>query len=390
MAAAADTHAVNRWGHGTLVAARGAITRGRARGAVHKGALIGAAAALLFALAPGQVAASPRLAVSRAPDGVVLRGTSLYLAGKPWHFTGVNAPEAATDYAVNGGCGAAINPWALFGSLPRNSVVRVNFAQDETIDVGPDLSPTTVNRDWRGLDQVVAAADQSTTHVRLIAYLATQGGTCDGEVYKTDAWYQSGYMQPYAGPAGYGDSTDYAHSSYWSYLQQVVSRYAGNRAILMWEPMSEPEASDCLPGYSGSACYGNDTCPSDATTTLVNWFNRVGAELHSLDPGTLVGTGELTSAQCGWAGGGELRIDEAAGVDVASYHDYGSDSVAVPGGLALAITDAKQAGKPLVVGEVGVPAGESCPTGVPQPGTEMSAKYLAAMAAGVAGWLPWC
>ena len=75
---------------------------------------------------------------------------------------------------------------------------------------------------------------------------------------------------------------------------------------------------------------------------------------------------------------------------MASYHDYGSDSVAVPGGLALAITDAKQAGKPLVVGEVGVPAGESCPTGVPQPGTEMSAKYLAAMAAGVAGWLPWC
>jgi hypothetical protein len=319
-----------------------------------------------------------------------LRGTSLFLAGRPWQFTGINVPEAASDYAVNGGCGAEIDPLQLFDSLPRDSVVRVNFDQDETIDVSPDVSPTAVNRDWRALDRVVAAADQSTTHVRLIAYLATQGGTCDGEVFKTDQWYKSGYMQPYAAPVGYGDNADYAHSSYWAYLQQVVSRYAGNPAVLMWEPMSEPEASDCLTGYSGGDCYSHKSCPADATTTLFNWFDRVGAEVHALDPEALVDTGELTSEQCGWSGGGELRIDEAAGVDVASYHDYGSASVAMPGGLALAIANAKEAGKPLIVGEVGVPGGEACPTGAPQPGTEMSAKYHAAMAAGVAGWLPWC
>jgi mannan endo-1,4-beta-mannosidase len=389
MAGTADTHAVNKWCHLAFVAAKDAMRKGSARAAVHKRVVIGAAVALLF-MPPGQAAASPALTAVRTPDGVVLRGTSLYLASKPWQFTGVNAPEAASDYAINGGCGAEINVLSLFDSLPRNSVVRVNFDQDETIDVGPDVSPRAVNRDWRGLDQVVAAANQSTSHVHLIAYLGTQGGTCDGEVFKTDEWYKSGYLEPYAGPVGYGDSTSYAHSSYWSYLQQVISRYAGNPAILMWEPMSEPEASDCLPGYRGGACYGNDTCPADATTTLVNWFDQVGDEVHSLDPGALVGTGELTSEQCGWSGGGESRIDEAAGVDVASYHDYGSDSAAMPGGLALAIADAKQAGKPLVVGEVGVPAGEACPTGAPQPGTEMSAKYRSAMAAGVAGWLPWC
>jgi hypothetical protein len=133
------------------------------------------------------------------------------------------------------------------------------------------------------------------------------------------------------------------------------------------------------------------TATTPATTTLVNWFDRVGAEVHALDPGVPVETGELTSQQCGWSGTGELRIDQAAGVDVASFHDYGSDSVAMPGGLAAAIADAKRAGKPLVVGEVGIPAGNACPaSSLPEPGTEQWAKLHAAFAAGVAGWLPWC
>jgi cellulase (glycosyl hydrolase family 5) len=349
------------------------------RGRWRRSVFAAAATGLLVVVATGQLSASPRLTAVRLPGGVVLRGTSLFLQGKPWQFTGINAPEAATDYAINGGCGAGINVLAYFDSLPRDSVVRVDFDQDETTAVGPGLSATAVHRDWSGLDQVVQAADRSATHVRLIAYLGMEGGVCDGGIFKTDEWYKSGYIRSYP-----------ARSSYWTYLQQVVSRYAGNPAILMWEPMSEPEASDCAPGYSGSDCYSHKSCPTDATTTLVNWFDRVGAKVHALDPGTLVETGELTSAQCGWSGGGELRIDEAAGVDVASYHDYGSDS-AMPAGLAAAIADAKLAGKPLVVGEVGVPAGETCPvSALPRRGTELWAKLHAAMAAGAAGWLPWC
>jgi mannan endo-1,4-beta-mannosidase len=353
-------------------------------GLARKGVLICVAASLLGLLAPGQAPASPRPAFIRVPGGIVLRGTSLYLAGKPWQFTGVNAPEAATDYAINGGCGAAIDLSAYFASLPIDSVVRVDFDQDETIDVGPGLSDNVVHRDWRGLDQVVAAADESSTHVRLIPYLGTQGGVCDGGIFKTDGWYKSGYKQSDAGGAGH------SRSSYWVYLQQVVRRYAGNPAILMWEPMSEPEASVCAPGYSGSECYGHTTCPPDATTTLVHWFDRVGAEVHSLDPGALVETGELTSQQCGWSASGELRIDEAPGVDVASFHDYGWEGVAMPAGLAAAIADAKRAGKPLIVGEVGIPAGSACPTSFAELGTELKAKFHAAMAAGAAGWLPWC
>jgi hypothetical protein len=260
----------------------------------------------------------------------------------------------------------------------------VDFAQDETLDEGPGVSQTVVHRDWRGLDQVVAAADNSSTHVRLIAVLGMQGGICDGGIFKTDQWYRSGYLQPVVGGEGY------ARSSYWRYLQEVVSRYSGNQAILMWEPMNEPEASDCAPGVSGSDCYSDKSCPADAATTLVTWFDRVGAEIHLLDPGSLVETGELSGAQCGWSGTGELQIDEAAGVDVASFHDYGSNSVPLSGGLAAAIADAHRAAKPLVVGEVGISAGDDCPTtSLADRAQELHAKLQAAMAAGAAGWLPW-
>ncbi|MGP8208145.1 MAG: cellulase family glycosylhydrolase [Acidimicrobiales bacterium] len=337
---------------------------------------------LATVLALGETTA-PTSASPVGPSGVSVVGTSLYLNGEPWQFKGINAPEAATDYAVNGGCGAAFDLPSFFDSLPRDSVVRVGFSQDATIDEGPGLSHTTVNRDWQALDRVVAAADQSTSHVRLIVDLGNEGGTCDGGVFKTDQWYQSGYLQPYVGADGY------ARSSYWEYLQQVVGRYAGNPAIFMWEPMGDAEAADCAPGYSGDGCYSHKSCPADATAMLVNWFDQVGAEIHALDPGSLVGTGDLSDQQCGWANGGELLIDEAAGVDVASFHDYGSDDVALPAGLEQAIADAKEANKPLVVGEVGIAAGNGCPTSLAERSSELRAKLTAAFSAGVAGWLPW-
>ena len=349
------------------------------------GALVkaGTCAALALIAAPPVAAASVLPAATAPASSVSVEGSSLYLNGQPWQFTGINAPEAATDYAVNGGCGAAFNLLPFFNSLPPNSVVRVGFGQDATIDEGPGFKPSVVNRDWQALDRVVAAADESTTHVRLIAGLGGQSGICDGGVFKTDQWYKSGYLRPYTGPDGY------ARSSYWTYLQEVVSRYAGNPAVLMWEPMGEPEAANCAPGFSGGACYSHKSCPADATATLVNWFDRVGAEIQTLDPGTLVETGDLSDEQCGWTGGGELRIDEATGVDVASFHDYGSPAVAMPAPLALAIADANSAGKPLVVGEVGITAGNGCPTSLAQRAQQMQAKLDAAMSAGVAGWLPW-
>ena len=248
-------------------------------------ACAGVAVALL--VPPGARAVPvPSPARPGASDGVTVEGTSLYLDGAPWHFSGINVPEAATDYEVNGGCGASFDLLAFFGSLPPDSVVRVSFGQDATIDEGPVPAGPAVKRDWRALDRVVAAADESTAHVRLIVSLGGQGGTCDGGAFKTAGWYQSGYLRPYVAQDGY------SRTSYWDYLRKVVSRYAGNPAIFMWEPMGEPEAADCAPGYRGTECYSHGYCPPDATTTLVNWFDRVGAEIHALDPGALVGTGD--------------------------------------------------------------------------------------------------
>ena len=337
------------------------------------------AVSLVTPMADPVVVSQPSHPSEKAPAGVHAEGTLLSLHDQPWHFIGINVPQAATDYQVNGGCGAYFDLLPFFDSLPPDSVARVGFGQDATIDEGR----TMVNRDWRALDRVVEAADQSTTHVRLIVGLGGEGGTCDGGVFKTDEWYQEGYMQPYTGPDGY------RRSSYWTYLKEVVSRYAGNPAILMWEPMGEPEAADCAPGYSGGECYSHKSCPADATATLVDWFDRVGAQIHEVDPGALVETGALSNEQCGWAGGGELRIDEATGVDVASFHDYGNPDQAMPAQLTAAIADARQAGKPLVVGEVGISAGVGCPTSLAQRAHDMAAKLHAALSAGAAGWVPW-
>ncbi|MGP8207404.1 MAG: hypothetical protein ACLQVK_15350 [Acidimicrobiales bacterium] len=236
---------------------------------VRPGALARACAGVAVALLvpPGAGAETVgSSALTAASDGVTVKGTSLYLNGAPWHFSGINVPEAATDYEVNGGCGASLDLLAFFDSLAPDSVVRVSFGQDATIDEGRCFSRASISRDWRALDRVVAAADESTTHARLIVGLGGQGGTCDGGAFKTAGWYQSGYLRPYVAQDGY------SRSSYWDYLREVVSRYAGNPAIFMWEPMGEPEAADCAPGYRGTECYSHK-CPLDATTTLVNWFD---------------------------------------------------------------------------------------------------------------------
>jgi hypothetical protein len=61
----------------------------------------------------------------------------------------------------------------------------------------------------------------------------------------------------------------------------------------------------------------------------------------------------------------------------------------MPAQLAAAIADAHEAGKPLVVGEVGIDAGNGCPISLAERAREMSAKLKAAMSADVAGWIPW-
>ena len=89
-------------------------------------------------IASAQPLTTPVLAAVRLDDrGVVTRrGTQLFLHGRPYEFTGINAYELATLWGTNAGCGAQVETPALdsfFGSLRPDSMVRFwafqHFAQ---------------------------------------------------------------------------------------------------------------------------------------------------------------------------------------------------------------------------------------------------------------------
>jgi len=309
--------------------------------------------------------------------GVSTQGSRLLLDGKPFIFTGVNAPQAATNYDVNGGCGAAIDLDRLFAGLAPNSVVRVGFGQDAAIN------SRTGRRDWRALDRVISAADRSATHVRLILGMTNQAGTCDGGHWRGHDWYAGGYREV---PPPSADGL--ARVSYWNWIHELVPRYAGSRTIAMWEPVGEPEAAVCGAGYDGGDCYSHKSCPPDASAVLRAFFDQVGAEFHRMDPIHLVASGSLGGDQCGWAGNGSIIVQGSPGVDVVTFHDYGSDTDPVPPWLARRIREARLLGKPIISEETGIAAGRSCMT-VARRAELLDAKRRQGQASGVSGFLPW-
>ena len=284
-------------------------------------------------------------------------GTQLYLNGSPYHFVGVNAYEAGTEWGTNTGCGTELSDAQLnqlFASLPPNSLVRF-WAFQETIATNIN----THQLDWGPLDRVFAAA--AANNQRLIVVVSGQGSGCDGGHWQDPSWYAGGFRSVFNDPST-TDGKGLMPLSYWDYLQALVSRYASSPALGMWEPMSEAEASTCPPEYEPINCSGHQTCPNEAVaaSALRYFFDTVGAEIHALDPRHLVESGLLGGGQCGTQGSDYQYVSASPGIDVLSYHDY-YGTAALGGdqwnGLAVRFTQAVAVGKPIIGGEVGLQAG---------------------------------
>ncbi len=300
-------------------------------------------------------------------------GDQLCLDGSPWTFTGVNAYEAATDWGVNAGCGPELTDTQLddlFSSLAPNDVVRFWAFQALATNY------TTGQLDWAGIDRVIDTAAEYG--IKVIPALTGESGTCDDNEWKDAAWYGGGYMDVH-------DSSAWPAStplSYWDYMQDFLQRYANNPTIAMIELVSEPS-----PTQSGYVCV-NET---QAAQALRSFFDTVGAEAHSLDPTALIESGMQGIGQCGAQGSDYGYVMGSSGVDVASYHDYGSDTMALPGYLSATLAAAHADGKPLIVGEVGTQAQDGL-SGCVSDATRasyMGAKMSAQFAAGISGFLPW-
>jgi mannan endo-1,4-beta-mannosidase len=291
-------------------------------------------------------------------DDVVRRGRLLELGGHAWRFTGVNAYQLATDYRYTAGCGDAVpDPNVLFSSLEPGSVVRLWAYQAFAVNPGRHVF------DWRPLDRVVAAAKARGIH--LVMVLSNQSGTCDDGQWHGSSWYVGGY-RAHPDPSG-GQPVIV---SWWSWLHLVVSRYAASPAIAYWEPVNEPEASDCLPGYRGAGCYGHDVCPAGAALDLRHFFDVVGQEIRRLDRWHAIASGTLGGDQCGSGGPGGtdwVTVGASPGIDILTVHDYSTSyTVAASRALQQRARQAKVLRKPLVLEEIGreaspTPAGR-CPT----------------------------
>jgi mannan endo-1,4-beta-mannosidase len=339
--------------------------------------------ALGRSIAASRSAAGSTLVPSRSR--VSRSGRELVLDGHRWLADGLDAYELASDKGHNTGCGQQPT-WQqmerLFSSLRRGAAVRI-WADQASMGIDPE----TGRRDWSGLDRVVDLA--ANDGIELIFSLANQSGTCDGGQWKDLSWYEEGFREPSHSLAG--------SVAYLTWVDEVVARYRGSPAIAMWEPVNEPEASNCAPSYSGPSCAEHHTCVSerDAEHALYDFFTVVGGEIHRLDPGSLVEEGTIGADQCGTDGPDFLALGSNPEIDVLSVHDDDASDTPLPGdgvdGERDRLAQADELDKPLVVGEISVVAS---PTGAHCDSLTTRARVLehltsAVTAAGAAGGLVW-
>jgi mannan endo-1,4-beta-mannosidase len=343
------------------------------------------AAAQLFASIESRPATilAPFSPGPNAATGVIVnRSGQLFLDGQPYHFLSLDASNAATLWSVNWGCGwqpSDADLDALFGTLPPHTLVP--FWATQAMAYNDHGHPGI---DFTAIDRVFEAATRYGQF--LMPELETQAGYCSDGHWKDASWYEGGYRSSFN-----DDGRGLEPLSYWQYIQLIVTRYRDSPALGMWEPMVEPEASDCV-GATGAACYGHTTCPPDAAEALRSFFTIVGGEIKGLDPDHLISSGTIGGGQCGTAGPDWATVIASPGVDVCSIHDYDDASKPISPGWLADIAVCKAAGKATIVGETGL-FGST----VPGPGCQSTTSraqsfqrridaFFAAGASGVALW----
>ena len=305
--------------------------------------------------------AGPATAASR----VGTAGTALTLDGRPWWPVGLNAYQLGTDWSVNKGCGAQVDLDAYFGALPARSLTRFNVYSSMA------LNKNTGALDFGPLDAVFAAAQRHNQ--LLIAVLAGHDAACQDDGTKSNAWYAGGWRDASApGPMPYA-----------KWLDTAVARWASSPALAGWTAVGEPEPSNC-----GSLDCGWQarSCPANSAVVLRKFFDDSGARIRSIDPDAVIWSGLAGGGQCGSAGADFATVAASPGIDVLEYHDYRSGP-GMAADLPDRIAQAASVGKPLVVAELGMPAGSCLPAAERK--TKLAAAIAAQRDAGAAGVLFW-
>ncbi|MDT7545571.1 MAG: mannan endo,4-beta-mannosidase [Actinomycetota bacterium] len=342
------------------------------------------AAALVVAMGSGVTGAA--IAAPVNPNVITRSGSTLMLHGHAYRFTGVNAYELGTYWSVNAGCGQQLSDVqldAFFAGLRPDSVVRFWAFQAQGVN------KATHKIDFTGLDRVFRAAERHGQ--RLLPVLGNQDGSCDDGHWRDAAWYSGAYTKKFN-----DDRRGLNVLPYSSWVSSVVTRYRSSPALGMWEPLNEPEAANCAAGFLGNACYAHKICPATAATTLRLFFNSVGAQIKRLDPTHLIASGVIGGSQCGINQGDFSTVHGSSYLDVATYHDYGNDAVAVPGdawtGMLVRLDQARALSKPLITEEVGIVSASDSASGCTSRDARaalLTDKLTAQLSAGSRGFLVW-
>ena len=311
-------------------------------------------------------------AVRAAPiDSFVTRaGAQLVVDGHPYRFGGFDIYNANSDDWCNyhytdtelASAFHRIGPGAADpNTYPQDgAVVRSWFFQSLAATKTQGSTHRFAGaRDWTRFDRTLA--DARAAGVRVIVTLTDEWGECGDNGAggrKTDAWYRGGYLS--ADPAELSSADPgrgYDHwVSYHDWVQEVVSRYAGNSEILAWQLINE-----------GEAARADGSCPSDANAIMRGWATDISALIRSLDPAHLISLGTIGSGQCGAGSTAEFTALHALpDIDLCEFHDYGAPNDAIPGdiynGLQTRLDACAALGKPLFVGELGIRPSEAGPT----------------------------
>lgn len=292
---------------------------------------------------------------------------ALLLDDRTWWPAGFNAYQLGTDWSINKGCGAEVDLDRYFGALPARSLTRFNLYSSFVVskDGGLDFAP---------LDAVFAAANR---HDQLVLpVLSGSSGDCEDGVFKDRDYYTDGWRSR----IGVGGLT------FARWMSIAVSRWRGERSVVGWELVGEPEASVC--GSSGCE-FSDRSCPPGGAQVLRTFFDTAGAELRRIDSARPIFAGFTGGDQCGLAGTDYLTVGASDGLDVLDFHDY-RDSEGVPpahSSLATRLNQARQLGKPLMLNEVGVKAGSCLSTG--QRAVRLHSRVTDERIAGAAGALFW-
>ena len=322
-------------------------------------------------------------------------GQSLTVDGSPWRFTGYDNYQLTSDPDDNGySCGAPLSDQSLAATLldAKNSgatVVRTWFFQSY-YDLNSDGAPIAGN--WSAFNRVLeyAAADG----LRVIPVLVNEWQDCE-PTWIPDAtpldgknlgFFDGGYEHP-----GYGYPL-----SYLEYAKTVAAHYADDPTIAFWQLGNElMNDTNTTP----ASCSAGDE--SRGAAALRAFADNVTNTIKSVDPHHLVSLGTIGVGQCGLQGDDYATV-HAGSVDLCEYHDYDDATDPIPDygtyGLAETIQQCRSVGKPLFIGESGIPAdvtdqgtesGTVTPASLRLRATFFDSKMTAAFNAGIVGYLIW-